>query len=220
MSGVQFFLFRFRFPIILVVLTFVLYVNFFMWFFTPFTFHAYSWRPDSKAVITTVLENSPADPYLELEDKLLEVDDRPVRRMQLVYPLPLKSVYQFTVLREGSVQDVDVPVATQPNSLGVSYRLPSGIISLAGWFMGTIILWFAKRENRQALFVGSIFLLAATTIMGIQGALFGVPGAWIGGHPLVFILSVGWLYLGIVPYTEPLNPRLSSLLKFLSFFGR
>lgn len=215
MNRLQIFLYQFKLPIILCTLIFFLYINIFMWFFTPFTYHEYVWRPDSRAIISQVMDNSPVAQLLLPGDQLVAVDNRPVRRMQLMYPLPLKTEYQFTIMREGELNEVIVPVAAQPNALGVGHRLPAGILAFAGWLMGSVILWFAQRDNRQALYVGSVFLLAATTLIGIQGSLFGIPGAWVGGHLLIFPLAVGWVYLGLVPYQEPLSGSLARFLQQL-----
>lgn len=215
MSTVNSLLFRFRLLIALICLMFVLYTNIFMWFYTPFTFHEYAWRPDSQAIISKVQVNSPISSSLEIGDRILQVNNQPVQRMHLMYPLPLQTEYTLTIQRGTVIQDVNVPISTQPNSLGIGYRLPAGIISLIGWLVGTIILRFAGRGNEQALHVGGIFLLAAVTIIGIQGALFGVPGTWVGGHPLVFFMSVGWLYLGTIPRAEPLLSRTRVIFKWL-----
>lgn len=215
MKAVTSFLFRSRLLIALITLMFILYANIFMWLYTPFTFHEYAWRPDSRAVVSRVQKDSPVSELLEVGDLILSVNDHPVRRMQLMYPLPLQTTYDLTIQRGTEILDVNVPISAQPNSPGLGYRLPSGIISLAGWLVGAIILCFARRDNSQALHVGGVFLLAAVTIIGIQGALFGVPGAWLGGHPLIFFMCVGWLYLGTVPRSEPVTERTRLTFKWL-----
>lgn len=215
MNQLDSFLFRFRLPILLVVLVFVFYTNIFMWFFTPFTFHEYYWQLDSRAVVTRILSDPPDTLPLEVGDQILQVNDQPVRRMRPVYPLPMQTEYKLTIQRGTDIQDVLVPISAQPNPEGVGYRLPAGVISFIGLLVGAITLLFAQRDNNQALRIGGIFLLAAVTIIGIQGGLFGVPGAWLGGHPLVFFTCIGWLYLGTVPQSEPLSARVRRLFKWL-----
>lgn len=215
MKAVTALLFQFRLPIVLITLGFILYTNIFMWFYTPFTYYEYGWRPDSQAIVYTVLESSPVVELLEVGDRILSVNDHPVQRTKLVYPLPAQSFYDLTIQRDTEILQVSVPTSPQPNSLGIGHRLPAGIISIAGWLMGALILWFAQRDNRQAIQAGSIFLLAGATIVGIQGALFGIPGTWFVGQPLVFFLAVGWLYLGTMPRSEPLTGRTRQIFKWL-----
>jgi hypothetical protein len=186
-----------------------------MWFYTPFTFYEYGWRPDSQAIVYTVLESSPVVELLEVGDHILSINDQPVQRTKLVYPLPLQSFYDLTIQRGTEILDVTIPTSARPIALGIGHRLPTGIISLAGWLVGAMILWFAQRDNTQAIGAGGIFLLAGVTIVGIQGALFGIPGTWFVGHPLVFFLAVGWLYLGMIPRSEPLADRTRQIFKWL-----
>ena len=184
-----------------------------MWFLTPFTFHEYDWYPDSQIIVSKVLDESPGN-TLVVGDRILRIDEQPVRRLRPVYPLPIQDEYEFTVLRGETVQKINVP-ASPINSIGVGYRLPAGIISFLGLFVGGLILLIAPKNNKQAIHIGAIFLLASITIIGIQGGLFGVPGAWIGGHFLVFFLCLGWLYLGTLPRDEPLSSRMRKIFKSL-----
>jgi signal transduction histidine kinase len=63
--------------------------------------------------------------------------------------------------------------------------------------------------------VGFVFLLAAMVLIGIQASLEGVPGAWLAGHVLIYFLAVAWIYLGIVPRTEPVKHRTRQIFRLL-----
>lgn len=43
----------------------------------------------------------------------------------------------------------------------------------------------------------------------------GVPLTWITSQPFLFLLAAGWVYLGLLPYYEPLGRKTRSLLKLL-----
>jgi signal transduction histidine kinase len=132
--------------------------------------------------------------------------------MRTVYPLPLRSVYEYTVRRGSEIFSAAIPFSRQVTPLAIQLRLPPSILTLAGWLVGAIVLFFAKRDNEQAIHAGYIFLFGSVVGSSIQAAIYGVPGAWITGHVLLFFMFPVWLYLGYIPRTTSLNTRFRVLL--------
>jgi hypothetical protein len=79
-------LYRLREPIAAVALLFILYCNVYMWFYVPPDDYEFTWSPDTQLRILSVPESSLARPYLQPGDRLVAIGDRPVRRMELLYP--------------------------------------------------------------------------------------------------------------------------------------
>jgi signal transduction histidine kinase len=186
-----------------------------MWFFVPFTDFGFNWRPDSRLNILEVPADSLAATLLQPDDKVLAVDGQPVTRTKAIYTLPLKPIYAFTVERDDQTITLDIPFLSRPGPIAISYRLPAGILSGVTWLVGIITLRFARRDNSQAVHLGYIFLLASVVVIGLQASLQHVPFAWLGAHPLIFFLAVGWFYLGYIPRSGPLTARSRVVLKLL-----
>lgn len=193
-----------------VTLFFVLYGVVFLWFHVPFGSPLFRWQADANLVIKSVPEQSAS--LLSSGDVVLAIGGESIVRGQPFYPLPLATDYEFEVFRQGKVVSVIVPVYAPINMTVVSMLLPTTVLSLVGWFAGIIMLFWARRDNYQALYAGYIFLLAAVVLIGVQGVLDGVPGAWIA-QSLIFILTVGWIYLGTIPRANQLPWRIRN------FFG-
>lgn len=196
-------------------LLFVLYSIVFLWFHVPFGSPVFDWRADSRPVVISV----PAEisSLLLPGDIVHDIGGQPVVRGRPFYPLPLDTVYDFTILRGEEVLTVTVPVYAPLNLTVVSMLLPPTFLSLIGWFVGAMMLLWARRDNYQALHIGYIFLLAGVTLIGVQASINGVPGAWVA-HALIFPLIIGWIYLGTVPRAGSLPvwaPRLFIFLLFI-----
>jgi signal transduction histidine kinase len=199
-------LYRLREPIAAVALLFILYCNVYMWFYVPPDDYEFTWSPDTQLRILSVPESSLARPYLQPGDRLVAIGDRPVRRMELLYPLPLQPAYSYTVERNGEILTHSIPVPAGLTALAIKNQLPTTLLSLAGWVVGVLLLLFARRANVQAVHAGYTFLLAPVVLVGLQAAQDGAPYAWLGGQALIFFLAVGWPYLGLIPREQPLKP--------------
>ncbi|MCB0013378.1 MAG: hypothetical protein KDE34_15810, partial [Anaerolineales bacterium] len=50
-------------------------------------------------------------------------------------------------------------------------------------------------------------------IIGLQAALNGVPGGWLGGHVLIFLVSPAWIYLGFLPRDDAIDDVAHRILR-------
>ena len=200
---------------VVAALLFILYCNIYLWFFLPFDDFTYGWRPDSRLYVFEVLPDSTAAPFLQVGDRLLAVDGRPVQRMRALYLPPLRGEHEYVVERAGRRLTYRIPTISQPPSYLLETLAPAGVIALVSWLLGAVLLYFAEPENVQARRAGAVFVLGAVALMGVQAGLEGVPGAWIAGHVLIFFLPPGFLYLGLIPRIKPLTARRRRLLTWL-----
>jgi len=115
------FLYRFRGILAASSLVFVLFYIVYMWFYVPYEDFTAIWRPDSHLVVLNVPEDSVAAPFLQSDDRVLEVGGQPVQRMRTVYPLPLRSVYEYTVRRGSEIFSAAIPF---------QLRLPPTLLTL------------------------------------------------------------------------------------------
>lgn len=205
---------RCKVAVSVITAVFLIYVNVYMWGLTPFTDFEFYWRPDSQLVIRYVPAESVAVGLLETGDLVEAVEGMPVYRGQAVYPLPLQTSYLLTVERNGEMVDVDVPFLKQPGALAISYRLPMSILTLAFWVVGIVILYFAQQDNIVALYIGYLFALTSVVTLGTHSTILSVPGAW-AWRPFLYVIGVGYLYLGFLPRTKPLSTRIQRLFKLL-----
>jgi len=210
-------LYRWRTGIAAVALLFILYCAVYYWAYTPYDGFVYTWSPNTTLTVDSIAASALDDNPLQVGDEILMVNGRPVVRLRSIYPLPHSSTYEFTVQRGTERLTLTVPVLDAPTYLTWSHRLPATLLALLGWFTGMLILLFSQREQWQALHIGCIFLLASVVLMGLQASLGGVPLAWIGGHVLIFPLSVLWVYLGFLPRQTPL-PTLVRRILFTGLF--
>jgi signal transduction histidine kinase len=197
-------LYRGRVLFAAVALLFVLYNAIFFIFYVPFGGPYVHWRPDSRLLIDRPTEQSA---QLMTGDEVLSIGDQPLIRTRPIYPLPLQTEYYFTIQRNGEIQTIPIPVYAPVNAYAINTFLATILLSVAGWLVGVVMVFVAHKSNHQALYAGYIFLLSAMVIIGIQGSLEGVPGAWVAGNCLIYILAVSWIYLGLIPRSHPLSPR-------------
>ncbi|UCC53807.1 MAG: hypothetical protein JSV68_07490, partial [Anaerolineaceae bacterium] len=204
-------LYRLRLPLCGIALLVILYCAVYLWFFVPYEDFSYAWRPDSRLTVIDVPAESLAAGKLRPGDVVTEIGGNPIRRLQPVYPLPLQETYEYTILREGVLQTQTVSFSPHATFLSLQLRLPVIILSFAGWFAGAVMLYWASKDNWQALRSGSILLFAAIVAIGIYASLNGVPGAWFIGYQLTFFLGPLWAYLGLFPRSEPMGQRTNNL---------
>lgn len=206
------FLHRTRIFFAAAALLFILYGVVFLWFHVPFGSPLFQWQADSHLVVRAAPEKTKS--LLQPGDVVLAIGGQAVVRGRPFYPQPLATEYDFTIVRDDETVTIAVPVYAPVNMTVVRMLLPPTVLALAGWFVGAIMLFWARRENVQALHAGYIFLLAAVVLIGLQGSLDGVPGAW-AAHSLIFILAVSWAYLGTILRANPLPPWIRRLFLFL-----
>ncbi|MFQ5419926.1 MAG: hypothetical protein ACE5EY_06140 [Anaerolineae bacterium] len=212
MSDVNMFFFRGRKASVLIAVLLSLYLNGYAWFFVPHTDFGFYWRPDHQLRINYVTEESLAAPYLQVGDEVLAIDGRSAHRRAAVFTGPVKSSYQYTIWRDGEPHVFDVPFSASPTEIGRLNRLPTGLLTLALLVVGAGILYFATKSHRVAMRVGYIFVIQAVAILGLQMELLNVPGAWIS-RLVWYVLGVATTYLGFVPHSEPLSPRVRQAFK-------
>lgn len=205
-------LYHLRMPGIVLALVFVIYSNGYFWFYTPYEDFTMAWRPDSRLIVINVPKESVANDKLQSGDILLSIDQQQIRRMSTLYPLPAKTAYEFTFMRNGQIASTIISFSSHITPLAIELRLPPTILSLISTFLGAGILLLAKPKNEQALIAGYTFLLSASITTGIQSALYGVPGAWFVGYTLIFFMLPLWSYLGLIPRTTSLHQRTKILL--------
>jgi len=193
-------------------LLFILYSLISLWFHAPFGSPLFQWETDSRLVIQETTDEQ-VD-LLTAGDVVLEIGGQAVVHGRPLYPVPLATQYDFVILRGGEEMTVIVPVYAPMNRTVVSMLLPPTLLTLAGWFVGAIMLLWTRRENVQALYAGYIFLLAAVVLVGVQASLDGVSGAWVA-HALIFPLAVCWVYLGTIPRENPLSTKVQRLFMLL-----
>lgn len=198
-------LYRCRYLAVLSTFLFLLYCNGYMWLFTPLAGFGYRWFPDSQLQVKGFDEDVTST-FLQDNDVILAVNGQPVRPGQAVYPLPKQQTYSLTVRRGDELLNGEVVFPTRPGPMAVNFRLPAGLLSLILWVVGPLSLHFARRENLQAIHLGYIFLLGGVIVVAIQGLVLGVPGAWIGGTPLIFLGAASLVYMGFIPRSGSL-PR-------------
>ena len=206
-------LYRSRIFFAAAALLFILYGIVFLWFRVPYGSPLFQWQEDARLVVKDVPEKI-AD-LLQPGDIVLAIGGQTAVRARPLYPQPLMTEYDFTVVRNDETLTISVPVYAPMNLTIVGFLLPPTLLALVGWFVGAVMLFWARQDNVQAWQAGYIFLLAAVVLIGLQGVLGGVPGAWIA-HSLIFILAVCWVYLGTLPRTKPL-PTWSRYLFFFLF---
>lgn len=208
-------LYRGRLILVALSLLFVLYCVTYLWFFVPHGGPDFLWRPDSRLVVAQIPEHIP-ETFLELGDVVVAIDGQQPSRMRPKFPLPLRTEYELSVWREGEVVTGAVVVYAPLTGHALSFLLPATLTALLSWLVGATILFFARRENRDALHSGTIFLLAAMVLIGIQASLEGTPGAWLVGHSLIYFLAVAWVYLGCLPLVpEGISHRAERVFRVL-----
>lgn len=197
-------LYRGRYVAALGVLVFVFYCTVFVWLVAPFSDFGFHWRPEYQLVIKEIPDSSMASSSLQPGDLVLTIDGREIHRSAPVFNELAKTTYTYTVMREGEPVTVLVAYPGTLTEIGLSYRLPSGILVLGFWLVGFIMLRFAEKENVTAVRVAYIFIGLAAAITGVQAEVLSVTGAWLS-RPLWYLVVVGILYLGFVPRMQPLG---------------
>lgn len=196
-------LYRGRYVAVFSVLAFILYCAVFVWLVTPFSDFGFYWRPEHQLVIKEAPAASMAALSLQTGDLVLEIDGREVHRSAPVFNGRARETYAYTVVREGEPVTVSVTYPEALTEIGLSYRLPSGILILGFWLVGFIMVRFAREEGVVAVRVAYAFIIIAAAITGVQAEVLSVTGAWLS-RPLWYLAVVGILYLGFMPRMQPL----------------
>jgi signal transduction histidine kinase len=213
-------LFRWRYASIVAVLFIILYCNLYWWLFIPYSAFKTQWRPDHILRVSQIEDSSIAASYLQAGDKILAVNDRPVKRSSIFFPPIMRNnAYDLRVQRDGSEIEALVPFLDVPDEYALAIRVAPTILSMVSWAVAAIALYYAWRENRQAIWLGYIFLLASVVVISWTGTLMGVPLMWITSQPFLFLLAVGWVYLGLLPHYKPFGRKTYSLLKLSVFIA-
>ena len=196
---------RTRYGVGVAAFIFWIYVNLFMWLAVPYADFGYRWVGDIELHVWGIEAGTPAAAQLQENDAVLAINGiRPSPRGP-VYPLPRAETYWLTVQRGDEVFMTEVHYPSLPGSTALDYRLPAGILSGLIWIIGSLVFYFAHGHQTAAIHVGYSLILTALAIIGVQGLILGVPGAWIG-IDLLFVVAASFVYIGFLPRTDPL-PR-------------
>ena len=95
------FLYRSRGFVLIATLLFLGYANVYMWQFIPFADFQFHWRPDSRLRIRLIPSDSLVADVLQAGDIVTAIDDNPVYRGRILYTVPVKSTYLYSVERNG-----------------------------------------------------------------------------------------------------------------------
>lgn len=159
------------------------------------------WHPDTQLrVLDTIEEQYRA--YVQPGDIVVAIDGQLVQRGEIVFPPPVKSVYEFTLQREQSFLTEEIVVGD--SNLFWMWEMSKGVLALFIWLLGFLTMHFARPNQWQPLYVGGGFQLIAAGIVSPGPAQFGAPGGWIVGQVLVFYFPQIMLYLSVVPRHSPL----------------
>ena len=208
---------KLRLPIILVSLGLIIYYTVYLVFQVPYYGFTFIWRPDNVATVAAFepYEDPPAGQYLQKEDVIKRIDDKPVLNIDWT-PLftVLKASYKYTVQREDQILTFEIPVAS-PNFAAIAERVTAGTVALIIWAIAGLIILFATPKNRDAWWVGIIFLGIAISLAASEASLQGVPFARLGSEPLLPIIIVGFLSIALLPRINPPTRRERTIFAIL-----
>lgn len=205
-----------RYWALAICLLILVYCNLYLWLFIPYAAYDFNWRPDHYMQIVAFEEDSVVAPYLMEGDHILAVDGRPVQRSSTFFPPTVRqTTYLLTLYRNGETFEESVPYIETPDTNAIALRAVSGVLSLSFWVVGALVLHYSWRKNRQAVWLGYVFLLTAVTVISWNATLMGVPFTWITSQPLLFVVAVAWMYLGLLPTYEPFGQKTRMLFHAL-----
>jgi len=195
----------------------IIYYTVYLVFQVPYYGFTFIWRPDNVATVVAFepYEDPPAGQYLQKEDVLQRIDGKPVLNVDW-RPLftALKSSYEYTVQRGDQLLTFDIPVASA-NLATIAERIAAGTVALIIWAIAGLIILFATPQNRDAWWVGVIFLGIAISLAASEASLQGVPFARLGSEPLLPVIIVGFLSIALLPRNNPPNRRELSIFAVL-----
>ena len=176
-----------RVPVILLSLVMILYFTFYFTLYIPYenTGFAIRWQPDNTMKVVYVDEVM--GQVLALEDRVVQIDDNVLSYRDPWQPLyqPGQSTYTLLIQRGEQMLPIDVSVPP-PSFAGVLNRLKTGLVAFLIWLVATPIILLATYKNREAWYVGLLFMSLAMLLSAAEASLFNVPGALI----LVALLPV------------------------------
>ncbi|RME54479.1 MAG: hypothetical protein D6790_16740, partial [Caldilineae bacterium] len=173
------------------------------------------WTPDGILEVLHPLPDSPAEGLLQSGDRIVAIDGRAVVRSPWHFAFPPgRDRYEYTVLRGGQRLQMEIPVTGYPFYV-VRRRLMAGLVSLAAWLVGSLVLLFATRDNRPALRVGWITLALAVSLALSEASIYGLPLAWFLAEPVMPTLAVAFAGLALVPGRQGVSGAIAWLLRSL-----
>ncbi|MFQ5436451.1 MAG: hypothetical protein ACE5FD_16425, partial [Anaerolineae bacterium] len=155
------FLYRQRCVLSACLLLIIGYFLGFTWLTLPSLTVVLGWQPETTFTVLPDVEHSYGD-VLQPGDVILAVDGRPVKRGELIFSPPVKSVYQLTLQRDGEV--VETAVSTANSRLFHLLNLTVGGLTLAFWVLGFLTLYFARPGQNDALWSGLAWQLVGAGI--------------------------------------------------------
>lgn len=160
------------------------------------------WQPDTQLTVLRIIEG---DYELQVTpgDVVLAIDGRPVQRGQPVFAPPVKATYQLTLQRGDQIVIQDIEV--EDSQLFRMWKLSYSILAIAIWFVGFMMVQFARPESPAATHIGVGFQLIAAGIVSAGPSQLGAPMAWIVGHVLICYFPLIVLYLAFMPRNIPLG---------------
>lgn len=205
-SKLDLYLFRYRFVLLALAGLFWFAVNIYMWGAIPNADFGYRWLNDKNLQVWEIEPDTPAAAILQDGDVILSIDDEIPDPRGRVYSYPLQSTYTLLLERNGDAfsAELDYPSQVVFGSIAFDYRVPAGLLSGLLLMVSGLACVMNRDGTPTATRMGGIFLLASVTVIGVQGYILGVPGAWILASPLLFLLAVSLIYLALLPRSKPL----------------
>ena len=196
-----------RLPIVLLAFGLILYFLFYVSAYVPTAAIFYEWRPDHVMRVYAVETDATGPEFLQPGDIILAINGEPVRR-KLFSPLfpPPQHSREFTIRRGEMLLNLIYP-PSPPDWGVIRSRLTTGLVALLAWLVGALILTVALPDNRDAWQLGLAILLAAVVLMASEGALYGVPGAWLLSNPLFPLVAVSWAHVAMLPRNQTPSSR-------------
>ena len=196
--------------VFLTTLYFILYT----WTALPPLILMIGWHTETEMKVMQVVDPAYHD-YLTPGDTVLSINGRPVQRRVQLFPLPQAATHEL-ILQRGE----DIFTQTIPNFPSTFYdiwRLSIEVLALAIWLLGFLTTRFARAGQEAPLIAGLGFQLIAAGIVSPGPYMMGAPGAWLVGQVLIWYFPLIVLYLGAVPLSQSLAPRVKSTLRYTFF---
>lgn len=181
----------------------VVYYTAFTYFQTPFYGFVTVWQPDNVFRVDEIPDGRQAAAYLRPDDVILTIDGVPARQ-RLWPPLfrPGQSEYTYTIDRDDKQFVFTIPVEPRTGAIiaeVVQYRSAVGLVALAFWLVGSLVILFATPDNRDAWLLSGVTLSTAVVLASSEAALYNAPGALLLSNPIFPLLGVFLARLAYLP---------------------
>ena len=167
------------------------------------------WHTPTELRVLQIVERS-YSPYLNPGEIILAIDGRRALPTRELFPDPIKSEYELTLLHNGVEMNRSVP--TLPSELAVIWQSSYFTIAIVMWLLGFLILYLARKDATLVVWTGLSFQLLGAIIVSPGPSQFGAPGAWIVGQVLICFTPSILIFLSLLPRATELGPTERILL--------